>query len=187
LNWRDVLPSDVASKQEAWERDCQVVRLYAAHGATLKSVGALLGIKAERVRQRIARALRRSSRSPVDIYLVRGLAFSPVDALILLKGMQNLRFTTEEEWNVETARNYRLQKEAAARERSKAREAERRAQRQRELQEQEDKHYAEMNQRRAAKQAWREEIERVNAAHNRQPTALARDALKGKHLNGKAE
>jgi hypothetical protein len=61
----------------------------------------------------------------------------------------------------------------------------------REFQERLKKHDEHIRQRDAAKQAFRDEVERVNAAHNRQATAFARDALVGskiaKHLNGKAE
>jgi hypothetical protein len=173
-------------QQEAWERFRQAIRAYAVPGATLASVGKQLGVSATQVRHRLYRGLR-AKRSPIEIDLDRSFACSPVDALILLKGMQNLRFTTEEEVSAKEIDDERRAKKAAARERRKAREAAEHARWRKELQEQEDRHYAEMNQRRADKQAWREEIERVNAAHNRQPTALARDALKGKHLNGKAE
>jgi hypothetical protein len=186
LNWRDVLHPQLASQQEAWERDCQAVRLYGKPGATLKSVGKLLGVDKENVRSRLARALRRR-RAPVETYLDRGFACSPVDALILLKGMQNLRFTTEEEVSAKEIDDERRAKKAAARERRKAREAAEHARWQQEWQEQIDKHAELMRQRRADKQALLEEVKRANAAHNRQPTALARDALKGKHMNGKAE
>jgi hypothetical protein len=186
LNWRDVLHPQLASQQEAWERDCQAVRLYGEPGATLKSVGELLGVDKENVRSRLARALRRR-RAPVETYLDRGFACSPVDALILLKGMQDLRFTTEEEVSAQEIDDERRAKKAAARERRKAREAEERAQRHQEWAEEAKRRHEEWSLVRATNQARREEVERVNAAHNRQATALARDALKGKHLNGKAE
>jgi hypothetical protein len=186
LNWRDVLPPQLAMQQEAWERFRQAIRAYAVPGATLASVGKQLGVSATQVRHRLYRGLR-AKRSPIEIDLDRSFACSPVDALILLKGMQNLRFTTEEEVSAKEIDDERRAKKAAARERRKAREAAEHARWQQEWQEQIDKHAELMRQRRADKQALLEEVKRANAAHNRQPTALARDALKGKHMNGKAE
>jgi hypothetical protein len=173
-------------QQEAWERFRQAIRAYAVPGETLASVGKQLGVSATQVRHRLYRGLR-AKRSPLEIDLDRSFACSPVDALILLKGMQNLRFTTEEEVSAQEIDDERRAKKAAARERRKAREAAERAQWHQELAEEAKRRHEEWSLIRATNQARREEVERVNAAHNRQPTALSRDALKGKHMNGKAE
>jgi hypothetical protein len=115
LNWRDVLPGDVASQQEAWERNNAIARAYAAPGATFKSVGKSFGISRERARQCCARSLRQP-RAPIEKYLDRCGATSQFKAAVLLKGLAG-GFRVLPEKEAAELRAWEQKAEAYARER----------------------------------------------------------------------
>lgn len=67
MNWSDIVPSDVAKKQSAWERRAKVLRMREL-GFTLDAIARRLGVTRERVRQMESAAKRTRAMSPVEQY-----------------------------------------------------------------------------------------------------------------------
>lgn len=69
MNWSDVAPADVASRQYAWERRQLVLRMINLHFTTAK-IGRYLGISSSRVQALASRAKERDikARCPIIVW-----------------------------------------------------------------------------------------------------------------------
>lgn len=66
-NWAKLIPLRMANQQAAYEMDCMILRARAA-GATLREIGAKLGVCKQRVRSMEMRARRRRG-SPIGFMM----------------------------------------------------------------------------------------------------------------------
>jgi DNA-directed RNA polymerase sigma subunit (sigma70/sigma32) len=70
MRYHDILPQDVADRQEIWELNFRILRARQA-GAKLREIGVKLGVGVERIRHGEAqalRAIRQGKRAPILNY-----------------------------------------------------------------------------------------------------------------------
>ena len=68
MNWHELVPSYIANRQIAWERQTMVARVKAS-GVTYTEIARFLGVSVERVRQLCRRGQKLASMSPIEAYL----------------------------------------------------------------------------------------------------------------------